>query len=241
MSLRTRESNLRNAVGRTQAYRLARGLYASNVGVYRDQVPNVMLVAAKAAPDAVLAYHSALEVHGVAHSRAKSVYFLSAGRNSPFDVRGYRFRRAPDLESRRAQPRQSDRSSRVTQVRTGDSLVWVTDRERTCVDCLYRLDLAGGLELLRGASGRSAPCRPRVAGYVCSLGSPTLVARVGWLLSLMREDWLVDSAPLDDLGRVLGRGTYWLQRRRPGARYDFVSEWRLYVPAGLSFLDWLRG
>ena len=242
VSPRTRESNLRNAVRRSQAYRLARGLYASNVGVFRDRVPNVMLVAAKAAPDAVLAYHSALEVHGVAHSPAKSVYFLSGGKISPFEVRGYRFRRAPDLESRRGQPRQSDGSSRVTQVRTGDSLVRVTDRERTCVDCLYRLDLAGGLEeLLRSVGSFSTVSAENVAGYVCSLGSPTLVARVGWLMSLMREDWLVDPAPLDDLRRVLGRGTYWLQRRRPGVRYEFVSEWRLYVPAGLPFLDWLRG
>src|SRR5450756_780569 len=74
VSERTRETNLRNAVKREQARRLARGLYASNVGVFRDKTPNVLLVASKAAPDSVLVYHTALEAHGVAHTPARTVY-----------------------------------------------------------------------------------------------------------------------------------------------------------------------
>ena len=58
---RTRYSNLQNALRRGQAYRIRRGLYASNLGVYRDRVPNVFLVAAKTAADAVITHHSALE------------------------------------------------------------------------------------------------------------------------------------------------------------------------------------
>jgi hypothetical protein len=54
VSERTRYTNLQNAVTRGSAYRVRRGLYASNLGVYRDRVPNVYLVATKAAEDAVL-------------------------------------------------------------------------------------------------------------------------------------------------------------------------------------------
>lgn len=60
-------------------------------------------------------------------------------------------------------------------------------------------------------------------------------------LRLMLDDWLCDSAPFNEMRRSLGRGTYWLQRRRPGVEYEFVSAWRLYVPVGLPYLDWLRG
>ena len=42
VSERTRYTNLQNAMRRGQAYRLKRGLYASNIGVYRDRVPNVL-------------------------------------------------------------------------------------------------------------------------------------------------------------------------------------------------------
>jgi predicted transcriptional regulator of viral defense system len=100
VSRRTRETNLRNAIKREQARRLARGLYASNIGAFRDKVPNPLLVASKAAPDAVLAYHSALEAHGVAHTPARSVYFLSSRQVAAFDLHGYRFRRAPDQGAR---------------------------------------------------------------------------------------------------------------------------------------------
>jgi hypothetical protein len=41
--------------------------------------------------------------------------------------------------------------------------------------------------------------------------------------------------------RSLGRGTYWLERRRPGLEYTFVREWRLYLPAALPLGEWLAG
>lgn len=239
VSRRTRETNLRNAIMREQACRVARGLYASNIGAFRDKAPNPMLVAAKAAPDAVLAYHSALEAHRVAHTPARAVYFLSARKVAPFTVRGYRFRRVPDLAARAAV---SADPPAAVQVRAADELVSATSRERTLVDCLFRLDLAGGLEeLLRSVGSFTTMSSEEVARYVGALGSPTLAARAGWLMSLAASDWLLDPEPLDKMRRSLGRGTYWLQRRRPGADYEFVAAWRLYVPAGLPYLSWLRG
>jgi predicted transcriptional regulator of viral defense system len=239
VSERTREANLRNAVKREQARRLTRGLYASNVGAFRDKTPDVLLVASKAAPDSVLAYHSALEAHGVAHTPARTVCFLSAKAVAPFTVSGYRFRR---VAAKADHLSCSDAAMYVTDVRAGDALVSVTTRERTLVDCLARLDLAGGLEeTLRSVGSFTTMTSEHVARYSAAQGSPTLVARAGWLLDLMSDDWLCDPAPLHQMRRSLGRGTYWLQRRRPGIEYDFVSGWRLYVPAGLPALDWLRG
>jgi predicted transcriptional regulator of viral defense system len=239
VSERTRETNLRNAVERGQARRLTRGLYASNVGAFRDKTPNVLLVASKAAPDAVLAYHTALEAHGVAHAPARTVSFLSSKAVAPFTVRGYRFRR---VMAKATRSHASAATADVTELRAGAALVTVTTRERTLVDCLARLDLAGGLEeLLRSVGSFTTMSSEHVARYSESLGSPTLVARAGWLLDLMVDEWLCDPGPLRDLRRSLGRGTYWLQRRRPGVAYEFVSAWRLYVPAGLPYRDWLRG
>ena len=121
VSKRTRETNLRNAILRQQAYRITRALYASNIGVYRDVPPNPLLVAGKAAPDAVLAYHSALEAHGVAHSPARVATFLSSRKVTPFDVGGYQFRRGPDLAARAGTP-----EAGVTHARVDDMLVPVT-------------------------------------------------------------------------------------------------------------------
>ncbi|MCL4079464.1 hypothetical protein MX659_07690 [Coriobacteriia bacterium Es71-Z0120] len=234
-SERTRYANLCNAVRRGQAYRIRRGLYASNIGAYRDRVPNVALVASKAAPDAVVSHHSALEAHGVAHSPLRTVYFTAPTKVSDFEVRGYRFHRVapPDVSPELL-------CEFVTRVRVGDVLVPVTSRERTLVECLANVKLAGGLEeLLRSLGGFTTMSADRAWRYAAALGSPTVAARLGWTLELFGDLWEPDARVLDEMRAFLGRGTYRLGDVRSPSR--FVSRWRLYVPDGVPYEDWVRG
>jgi predicted transcriptional regulator of viral defense system len=232
---RTRYLNLRNALSRGQAYRITRGLYASNLGSFRDRVPNVYAVAAGAADDAVVSHHTALELAGVAHTPFRTVNFTSSSRVAPFEVRGYRFERV-------APPGAASADAFVTSARAEETLVPVTTRERTLVDCLGRPALAGGVEeLLRSVGGFTSMSASAVHRYTRLLGSPTLAARAGWVLGMMAEPWVVDSGELELLRRSLGRGTYWLEPKRPGVEYDFVAQWRLYVPPDLPYESWLRG
>jgi predicted transcriptional regulator of viral defense system len=239
VSERTRYANLQNAVARGQAYRLRRGLYASDIGVYRDRVPNVYLVAAKAAGDAVLSHHSALEAHGVAHSPLRTVYFASARKMDDFEVRGYRFHRvAPPTASRPEAPM----NEFVTRVRSGDAIVPVSTRERTLVDCLREPRLGGGVEeLLRSLGGFTSMSAERVADYTRLLASPTLVARSGWVLDMFSDRWRVDASVVEQMRALLGRGTYRLLPEMRGSRQKFVGRWRLYVPADLPYDEWTRG
>lgn len=234
---RTRYTNLQNAVRRGQAYRAKRGLYASNLGVYRDRVPNVLLVASKAADNAVVSHHSALEAHGVAHSPMRTVYFTSTQKIADFEVRGYRFQRVapPDVSDPFDTLKQYS-----TRVRAGEALVTVTTKERTLVDCLRDTRLAGGLEeLLRSLGGFTSMSTTALESYMKLFESPTIRARVGWTLETFRDEWRVDPAFLESLSRGLGRGTY---RLLPLAkRQEFVARWRLYVPAGLPYEEWARG
>lgn len=234
----TRYLNLQNAVKRGQAYRLKRGLYASNIGIYRDRVPNAMLVAARADRDAVITHHSALEAHGVAHTPLRTVYFTSPRNIADFDVRGYSFRHVPPPTT----PSPGSLEEYVTRLRTGDALVRVTTRERTLIDCLQRQAPGGGLEeLLRSISGFPGLSLELIRRYAGLLNSPTLLARALWILDLGRDLWQIDREALTAMRPLLGRGTYWLQRRRPNEQYRFIAEWRLYVPEGLPYEEWLRG
>lgn len=234
---RTRYTNLQNAVRRGQAYRAKRGLYASSLGVYRDRVPNVFLLASKAAGDAVVSHHSALEAHGVAHSPWRTVYFTSGQKIADFDVRGYRFHRvAPPVVS----DPNATFESYSTVVRAGEALVPVTTRERTLVDCLRDIRLAGGVEeLLRSLGGFTTMSTAALASVVNQFESPTIRARVGWACEMFQEDWGVDVEFLEAMRKGLGRGTYRLLPH-PG-RQEFVARWRLYVPADLPYADWARG
>ncbi|MCZ7663096.1 MAG: hypothetical protein M5U22_09280 [Thermoleophilia bacterium] len=239
VSERTRYANLQNAVARGSAYRVRRGLYASNIGVYRDRVPNVYLVAAKAAKDAVLTHHTALEAHGVAHSPLRTVYFTSVTKIRDFEVRGYRFRRvAPPLVPGSS----ATLSGFVTRIRAGQAIVPVSTKERTLVDCLRDPSLAGGLEeLLRSVGGFTSMSPERVAAYARLLGSPTLAARAGWTLEMFADSWRVDTSVLEEMRDLLGRGTYRLLPAIGESKREFVARWRLYVPADLPYREWTRG
>lgn len=235
VSERTRDANLRNAVLRGQAYRVKRGLYASNVGAYRNRVPTGAVVASRVADDVVLSHHTALEVHGVAHSPLRTVYFTTASRVSDFEVRGYRFRRV-------APPAVDDSVRRAFEerVRVGDALLPTTTRERTLVDCLREPRLAGGLEeLFRSVGGFVSMSAARAWEYAAALDSPTTVARLGWALELFAEQWEPDATVLDEMRSSLGRGTYRLGASRTSSR--FVSRWRLYVPEDAAIEEWVRG
>ena len=236
VSERTRYTNLSNAVRRGQAYRIRKGLYASNLGVYRDRVPNVFLVASKAALDAAVSHHSALELHGVAHTPLRTVYYTSRRRQDDFETRGYRFVRLTPPAIR-----DDALSAFVARARSGDSLVPVTTRERTLVDCLGNIEAAGGLEeLLRSLGGFASIDFNRLYDYLALLGSPSAIARVGWVLDLFTQEWGdVEDAFLGKLEGHVRRGTYHLVRS-DGAQ-TFVARWRLYVPAELPYREWVRG
>ena len=67
------------------------------------------------------------------------------------------------------------------------------------------------------------------------------MARVGWCLELFADQWRVDDAVLEGLRGVVGRGTYRLLPTSDPRPVEFVAKWRLYVPAGLPYVEWARG
>ena len=138
----TRRSLLNYHRKRGRILRVRRGLYAT-VPWGRDPASMVVdpyLVAAKLTGDAVLAYHSALEFHGRAHSVHWTLVYLSAGKSLPLVFQSHTFRCAP------VPPPLSARGAELFEVtrhnRSGVEL-GVTNHERTLVDVLDRPDLAG--------------------------------------------------------------------------------------------------
>lgn len=234
----TRYTNLRNAVARGQARRLTRGLYASNLGVYRGRTPNVALVASKAAPDAVLSYHAALQALGVAHSALRLVSFTSDSRVKRFDVDGYAFRRVPPP---RALAAAGNQLLATEMVRSADQLVRVTSPERTLVDCLMRQDLGGGLEeVLRSVGSFLNLSAGAVTDYVAALRSPAAAARAGWVLERGADQWHVRPRELSRLRDLAGTGPHDLRPAVRTGQAAFATTWRLYVPRGLPYEEWLR-
>lgn len=228
---RTPYNLLVRATKKGLADRVMRGVYVSRAGRFAQTDPDPYLVAARVSADVVMVYHSALELHGLAHSPTRRVQFFSSVQTAPFTYRGFEFRRFQTQQISAPDSVQS-----TTLVRRPDGVVRVTTRERTLVDCLNRSDLSGGLEeVFRSLSGLPYVDASNVLAYLKSLSSPTAVARTGWLLEQRASEWYVSDEALEEMRSMLGKGPYYLSRDNEAGRW--VPEWRLYLPRDADDLE----
>jgi len=203
---------------------VANGVYAGALSAApfnRHRVPNALR------DDAVVALHSALELHGVANQVFQTVYYYSLRprKDVVFDSVTYH---------RVAPPRVlATPSHRLSETELGADNVLVTTRERSFVDCLLFLDYGGGVEEL----DKSLAMFPSfdfeaTLAYLKLLRRPWLYARLGFLLDRHAEKLFFRGTIRDRFLRKLPRGVAYLADKRPGNRW--VPTWKLMVPETLS-------
>ncbi|MEI7814521.1 MAG: type IV toxin-antitoxin system AbiEi family antitoxin [Coriobacteriia bacterium] len=233
---RTPYNLLVRATKRGLADRVMRGVYVSRTGRFSREEPDPYLVAAAASSDAVMVYHSALELHGLAHSPSRRVQFVAAGLTPRFTYRDWEFRRYDLPKS----PLPADTVQSTMLVPRPDGVVRVTTRERTLVDCVNRSDLAGGLEeVFRSLASLPYVDASNVLAYLRDLRSPTAVARTGWTLEQRAREWYVPDEALEEMRSMLGKGPYYLTRSNQAGTW--APTWRLYLPDNATDLErWVR-
>lgn len=229
---RTSYNLLTRAVKRGNADRAMRGVYVSRTGQFSEVEPDPYLVAAAVSHDVVMVYHSALELHGLAHSPSRRVQFTSSRLSTRFAYRDFEYERY----QRPALPDSDEDAASTTLVARPQGVVRVTTRERTLVDCINHVDLSGGLEeVSRSLAALPYVDASGVLAYLRVLGSPTAVARTGWLLEQRAKEWYVSSAALDEMRAMLGRGPYYLARSNEAGRW--VPSWRMYLPSNADEIE----
>jgi predicted transcriptional regulator of viral defense system len=189
---------------------------------------DLVALASRMAPDAAVAYHTALEAHGFAQSIFERLTFVTWTKARPSSFRGRRFvpvrPRAPLFEARRGE-RWIERAER------SGIEIRVTSLERTVADVLDRPDLAGGLdEVWRSLAAVPALDPGALEEYVTLLGSRTLAAKVGFLLETRREELVVPATLLERLRARIPGAPVAMDRRRRGR---LVPQWALIVPVDL--------
>jgi len=214
-----------------------RGLYAVVApGVDPGSAPvDPYLVASRLAGDAVLGYHTALEVHGKAHSVFEEFYFLTGTAPRPFRFRGQRFRAV--AFPRKLLRAEQERFGVETRDRAGLDAA-VTGLERTLVDLLDRPDLGGGVEeIWRSLEAVEFFNLDAVTEYALLLGNATTVAKVGFFLESHRERLMVSDAHLERLRRRRPRQPhYFLKQGTDKGR--LVTGWNLVVPESVLSHAW---
>lgn len=190
------------------------------------------LVASMGVLDGVLAYHSALELHGLAYSSFEAAQVVSTR-----TLRSWRFR---GIEIRTIKASQTLGEKALTLgVQTMDRAgqdISVTTPERTLVDVLDRPDLGGGWEeIWRSLESLSILSFAEVIAYTKLLANATTASRVGYFLEQHREVLSVDEAVLASLERLRPSGVHYMDQGEGGR---LVHRWNLIVPDRVASRLW---
>ncbi len=183
--------------------------------------------ASKLRDDGVLAYHSALELHGINYSEFNEVQLLSMGRSAlvslPFGP--CRFVKPPKVLA--AQEKIDYQT--VVMDRQG-VMVRLTGVERTVVDVLHRPELSGGVEeVVQSLDLVRYLDAAKVTEYVLLLGSRTLASIVGWWLDRKRSALGLKDDELSRLRAFLPRSKHYALGARPGDA-AVIDQWHLLLP-----------
>ncbi len=216
--------------------RVRRGLYCVvPAGADPATCPvDAYLLAAKMTDDAVLAYHTALELHGKAYSVFEEIQYLTGRAARPVTFRSYRFRpvQLPRKLVASGKPRFA-----VKEVDRAGMTVAVTSLERTLVDVLDRPDLGGGWEeIWRSLEMVEFFDLDVVVEYALLLENATTAAKVGFFLEQHKEALMVETSHLEPLRARRPRRPHYLERGRRGGR--LVSDWNLVVPEEVLERAW---
>lgn len=233
----TTGSVLKQHVAAGNLINVRRGLYArvpegSDAATFRV---DPYLVASRLAEDAVIAYHSALQLLGKAHSQSQRLTYLSVRRAKPFTFQDTEFvsvlvpavlRKLPDLGGGLREERRHGLAMRVT------------GYERTLVDVLDAPEHGGSWEeIWRSLEGIEFVDLDFVVEYALRLESALTIARVGFFLEQHKDELLVEDRHLAALrARAPAQPRYFARRQRKGGK--LLRRWNLIVPEQVLTRSW---
>ncbi|MCC6653260.1 MAG: hypothetical protein IT348_19065 [Candidatus Eisenbacteria bacterium] len=218
------------ARGRIQV--LGRGVYATVPHDVRpgEYQPDAVLVALAMRPDIVFSHHSALELHGAAHSIWSEVSGWTRGRRGTMQLGGVRLRFLSPPTFQR--PGSAVDRAVVTAHRDGTPLR-ITSRERTLVECLRQQHLAGGLEeIFESAAGFASLDLAALERLLVAFDQRLLWAATGWFLERHERTFHPTAGLLRRFESHRPRSPQYLPRLQRGGA--LISRWNLVVPRGLA-------
>jgi len=172
-----------------------------------------------------LSYHSALEYHGIAHQVFYELYIMSQNKFNEFEFDGITYKHCKQV------------IKSGIEIPANDLLVRVTDLERTVIDCIDRIDYAGGLEeLINSFSLITYLDENKLKEYLESYNKAFLFQKAGFLLSYFKEETKLDDDFFSYCKKNTGKSTRYLTTKEETSAY--FLDWKLCAPENiLSILE----
>lgn len=196
---------------------------------------NPYLVAASATQHAVLAYHTALEFHGLAYTSFNELTYLTK-----MPARGFVFQN--QIYRPICYPKslldQNKILFAVEVVNRNGTAIHVTSIERTIVDVLDHPDLAGGWEeVIRSLDHVTHFDAEKLVAYALLLNKVGVIAKLGYFLEQRPHHLAVDEKYLAQLLPHIPKQPYYMDPKQKG-RGKLMFKWRLIVPDSISQRTW---
>lgn len=216
---------------------IRRGLYYS---VPKCSNPNhspvdSLLVASKMAEDAVIAYESALDLHGkLPNIQSRIVYLTKKRVMASFDFRNIKYQAVAIPLALKALGLETFGVQRIN--RLGQE-IFVTSLERTLVDVLDRPYLCGSWqEIWLSLESIEYLDLDQILKYVLLLDNATTIAKVGVFLETHRERLMIPESYLENLCKHRPLKPHYLERKHKQPQ-KLISKWNLIVPLSVINRD----
>ncbi len=186
--------------------------------------PDKYLVASKLQKNLYLSYHTALEIQGVAQSVFNTVYLSAPRQHKTFQFQGITYQFVMTYHSFGVEVKKIE-----------NTIVRVTDREKTLIDGIDKLKYVGGLEeYLKSVSSFPSVNTTEIYRYLQLIKKKVLYAKVGWLLSRFAKQWNIEKTFLNKLRKQVSPRTFYLDERNKKSVFRFNNEWNLMIPENLE-------
>lgn len=224
---------LRHAVATQQALQVAdTDIYATR---QTERTDFSYAIATLLAPDAAIAYHTALDFVGESHSFFWTRYYACTNPKPPFTFQGHAFTGVP-YPSVLQNKGQTQWGVKNYELEAG--LVRCTNWERTLVDMLHTPKYGGDWEEIWHCLEDLYPCDlDAVIHYALLLEDAYLNAKLGYFLERYGDRFGTDKRHLSALQQALPSEPCRLGQA-PITEYAWMPRWNLYVTHEINECLW---
>lgn len=204
---------------------IRRDLYSANELNGNGIIANKLEIGSNITPSSYLSYRSALEYHGLAHQLFYNIYVSSESRFREFEFEGIAYTYCKSV------------LSKGVYTPTLNSLIQVTDLERTVIDCIDKIPRAGGLEeLIHSISDINFLEEKKLLLYLAEYNISFLYKKVGFILEYFKDNFKISNTFIDICNKMGCAQAKYLTH--PTESNTFFKKWNLYAPFNIvSFLE----
>ena len=193
------------------------------------------ILAGKVTHDSVLAYHTALELYGVAYSSFGQSYYLSKQKIKQFEFNSHFFKPVRWLGSLR---KLADDDYEIDSINRQGVNLRITSLPRTFVDVLDRVELSGGWEeVVRSISNINVLDIDRTISYCLKLENATLAAKVGYFLEQREGAFSPTEEQLAILLKSKPLSPQYLSKKRTKP-CRLIKKWNIMIPVNIDNKNW---